>query len=121
MLNNKMREKIAIWILKRRLRTLPQIKPPEGLEEKLATIIPAGSDLTKLQYPTDRQGRGIRFVATAAAVLIVGFMLLINYGLSNSSAVSLAGFDEQSLGCVRFDMNNIFYDQNEETMKMPLR
>ncbi len=102
------------WTLKsieEKLQSFQRIEPPESLETKLTTMLQTQSPLIRHFRPT-LHDRLARFVAsTAAALLILVFMLMIDYGLSARSNVLFAQFDT-SLNYPAYDANYFFVSRD---------
>jgi hypothetical protein len=108
------------WTLRsieKKLQSFPKIEPPESLETKLMTSLQTYSP----QIRNSSLALHIRFMrfaaSTAAALLILAFMLIINYGLSTGPNTSFAQFDT-SLTCPKFDSNCLLWDMKNNAAGM---
>ncbi len=102
------------------LRSLPEVRPPEALKDKLLSAIPDRGP--KVARGHQRQSvRAWDFgVTAAAAVLIFALMFLVNYGLSTPSKTAMIEFDT-SLCYAGWDQNNFMYDQNNTYLEKSLQ
>lgn len=109
-------KKIIKKSLASQLRSLPEVRPPEALKDKLFAAIP---DRRPKPAPAHQPMwyRAWDYGATAAAaVLIVALMFLVNYGLSTNSMTTMIEFDT-SLCYAGLDQNNFLYDQNNTSLE----
>ena len=113
-------KKITQKSLAAQLRSLPEIRPPEALEDKLLAAIPDRG----VKVSRGHQRKWYRVwdygVTAAAAVLIFALMFLVNYGLSTPSKMSIIEFDT-SLCYAGWDQNNFMYDQNNTSLEKSLQ
>ena len=102
------------------LRSLPEVRPPEALKDKLLSTIPDRGP--KVARGHQRQSvRAWDFgVTAAAAVLIFALMFLVNYGLSTPSKTAMIEFDT-SLCYAGWNQNNFMYDQNNTYLEKSLQ
>lgn len=99
--------------LETKLRGLADVKVPETLEAKLLAAIPdrateaaAGLEVRWYRWILDLGA------STAAAVLILGLMLMLNYGFSVSSKMWLKDFDDALICGANWQQSRLLYDQN---------
>ncbi|HUT29722.1 MAG TPA: hypothetical protein VMX13_08020 [Sedimentisphaerales bacterium] len=95
-----------------RLRRLADVEPPETLKARLVQAIPERADeshrvLPHLRWYPQAWDFG---VTAAAAVVIIGLMLMVNYGLSVPSQAQL--LEDTALAYPRWDQNFFSPDQN---------
>lgn len=102
------------WTLKsieKKLESLPRIEPPGHLETKLMAILQTHAPPIRNSFIT-LHVRLMRFAASiAAALFILVFTLIINYGLSAKQSVLFAQFDT-SLRSSTFDSNCLLWSRD---------
>jgi hypothetical protein len=111
--NNESKDR-TLASIERKLQSFPKIEPPENLEVKLMAM-------SQTHIPPIRNSflalhtRLTRFAtSTAAALLILSFILMIEYGLTTGPSVSFAQFDT-SLRYPAYDVNYLLLSRDNNT------
>lgn len=104
---------LSLKSLETKLRLLPKAKASQTLKSRLFATIPNKPIGISYDFQLKRDFRIWNFSTTAAAaVLIVAFMFMVNYALSNPAPISMIEQNDTSL----FSGSNqqyFFNDQND--------
>ena len=120
MTKNNKRDMITLKGLESKLRSLPDVEPSSNLKYRLLSLIPSTTSAFGQKFAMQWYFKVLDFGATtAAAVLILSLMLMLNYSLSRSSQMPFSKFKDTSLCYTRWDQNNVLCDQNTAYAGMP--
>lgn len=115
------REDMTLRSLKTRLRHLPEVEVPRTLETRLFAMVPdRGAKVAREEKAKRHPGAWSFGAATAAAVLILALMLMVDYGLSTHGQVLFKEIDDTSLCYPGWEQGNILYDQNNGLVERTL-
>lgn len=115
------REDMTLRSLKTRLRHLPEVEVPGTLETRLFAMVPdRGAKVAREEKAKRHPGAWSFGAATAAAVLILALMLMVDYALSTHGQVVFTEIDDTSLCYPGWEQGNILYDQNNGLVERTL-
>ncbi len=112
-MENKL-QKTSLRSLKKRLRRIPAIDPPETLLNKLLTAIPEKPTNCAAVIVIEPRNRFWSFGTTVtAAALILIFICMVNYALTIPSQPDWNGVEDRSLCLADLNQSMVLHDQND--------
>jgi hypothetical protein len=106
----RMWEDLTLKSLEAKLRSLPEPKIPETLEDRLHATVPQKPVEMIREHPVRRWFKAYGFWATAAAVLILGLVLTSNQSPSTPSHRFVADLNDRTSRQVPSDQNALFIE-----------